>query len=310
MSNFSTYTFPDGGLYIGTLDENGLPHSVRASCVWPDGRSYLGSWVNGTMSGIGTLYKNGVAVRYGYWWDGELLNEAPIRTEAPLSETPISNKKIVALLIGNDNYSYPSTKLDNCVSDVRAIAEKLQKIGVDTIVQTDLSKDAMVDSIVRLCKEKGPCYENVLFYFSGHGATNQGRHYIMATDESASPSYPISLELLDEKLSPCFSNVILISDACASIQEGNWDTDPVNGGPNTIIDVSTSLGHYSWDGVPGGHSPFAFGLLEYIDKEMSIVEILEEANKFASIYAAKVLNKYQLPLLIHAPFYAKDFCLY
>ena len=41
MGKFSTYTFPDGGLYIGTLDENGLPHSVRASCVWPDGRSYL-----------------------------------------------------------------------------------------------------------------------------------------------------------------------------------------------------------------------------------------------------------------------------
>ena len=177
MGKFSTYTFPDGGLYIGTLDENGLPHSVRASCVWPDGRSYLGSWVNGTMSGIGTLYKDGVAVHYGYWWNGELLNEAPTRTEVPLSETPISNKKIVALLIGNNNYSYPSTKLDNCVSDVRAIAEKLQKIGVDTIVQTDLSKNAMVDSILRLCEEKGPYYENVLFFWSRSNKSRAALHY-------------------------------------------------------------------------------------------------------------------------------------
>lgn len=310
MIDFSTYAFPDGGLYIGTLDENGLPHSVRASCVWPDGRSYLGSWVNGTMSGIGTLYKNGVAVHYGYWWKGELLNEVPIRTEVPISEKPISNKKIVALLIGNNDYFYPITKLDNCISDVRAIAEKLEKIGVDTIVQTDLSKDAMIDSVNRLCKEKSSYYENVLFYFSGHGATNQGRHYIMATDETASKYYPISLELLDEKLSSSFNNVILISDACANIKEGNWYTEPVNGGPNTIIDLSTSLGHSSWDGFPGGHSPFAFGLLEYIDKEMTLIEILEEANKFAYIYASKILGEYQMPKLTHAPFYPKDLCLY
>lgn len=310
MSDFATYTFPDGGLYIGALDENGLPHSVRASCVWPDGRSYLGSWVNGTISGIGTLYKEGIIVHHGYWWKGELLNEAPIRTDVTLSENPVSSKKILALLIGNNDYNYPDKKLANCISDVRAVAEKLERIGVDTIVRTDLSKEAMVDSIVWLCNEKSPHYENVLFYFSGHGATNQGRHYIMATDERASASYPISLELLDEKLSPCFDNVILISDACANIHEGNWDTDPVNGGLNTILDVSTSLGHYACDGVPGCHSPFAFGLLEYIDKEMSVVEILEEANKFASIYAAKVLDKYQLPVLTYAPFYNKEFCLY
>ncbi|MBQ8364679.1 MAG: hypothetical protein IJX41_02175 [Bacteroidaceae bacterium] len=55
MKNYSTYELPDGGLYFGELDANGLPHSERATCTWPNGTSYIGSWVKGKMSGVGTF---------------------------------------------------------------------------------------------------------------------------------------------------------------------------------------------------------------------------------------------------------------
>lgn len=311
-----SFNLPDGGLYYGEFNIKGLPDSLDSIGMWDDGRRYIGQWVNGKIHGVGTMYYADGQQVFGMWYKGELIYEfkhhRQDQTEVPEqvpNTTPEKNKKIIALLIGNNNYK-SEKNLNNCINDVRAIGQKLESIGVDIIKLENSPKTEMENAIIMLCNEKSKDYDHVIFYYSGHGATNQGRHYIIATDENDSQTLPISLESLDAVLSSHFKNVILISDACADIQSGNWDADPVERGLNTLINISTSLGNYASDGIPGEHSPFAFGILEYIDKEMTILEILEEANKLACAYAYKVLNRVQTPELYHAVWYPKEFCLY
>ena len=72
--------------------------------------------------------------------------------------------------------------------------------------------------------------------------------------------------------------------------------------------VSSSFGS-SWDGIPDEHSPYAFGILQYISKPMSVIEMFDEAHKFAMAYA---LNHdfYQKPGLTKDPFFPLDLRLY
>ena len=316
MKKSKSFNLPDGGLYYGELNLKGLPDSLDSIGMWDDGRRYIGQWVKGKIHGVGTMYYADGRQVYGMWYKGELIYEFKHQRQEPAEipvqipyNPPVKNKKIVALLIGNNNY-ISEKNLNNCIDDVRAIAQKLESIGIDVLKLEDSPKAEMVNAVAWLCNEKTKDYDHIIFYYSGHGASNQGRHYIIATDENNSDTLPISLEGLDAAFSSHFKNVILISDACADIQSGNWNTDSVNRGLNTLINISTSLGNYAFDGIPGEHSPFAYGLLEYIDKEMTILEILEEANKLACAYAYKVLDRVQTPELYKAVFYPKDFCLY
>lgn len=307
---------PGGGIYSGEVDENGCPNSTKGTCAWSGGISYTGHWVNGKMHGVGTMhYADGKQV-YGVWYEGELIYEFKHQKQEPTevpeqrpNNPPVKNKKVVALLIGNCNY-ISEKNLNNCIDDVRAIAQKLGNIGIDVLKLEDSPKAEMVNAVEWLCNEKSKDYDHIIFYYSGHGASNQGRHYIIATDENDSDTLPISLEELDAVFSSHFKNVVLISDACADIKSGDWNIKPVDRGLNTLINVSTSLGNYAFDGIAGEHSPFALGLLEYIDKEMTILEILEEANKLTCRIAYRVLDRIQTPELYKAIYYPKDFCLY
>lgn len=310
----------DGGIYYGECNKDGLPESLDSSCYWDNDTdekvSYLGQWVNGKIHGVGTMYYADGRQVYGVWYEGELIykfkhqkqDSIDVPEQTP-NNRPTNNKKIIALLIGNNNYQSEKS-LNNCINDVRAIAQKLENIGIDVLKLEDSHKAEMLNAVRWLCEEKSKDYDHVMFYYSGHGASNQGRHYIIATDESNSDTLPVSLEALDAVFSNHFDNVILISDACADIKPGDWNVDPVSRGLNTLISISTSLGNYAFDGIPGGHSPFAYGLLEYIDEEMTILEILEEANKLTCAIAYKYLNMVQTPELYHAVYYPKDFSLF
>lgn len=310
MEKVGLYELLDGGLYFGELNENGLPHSERATCTWSNGRSYVGSWINGSMSGIGTMYEGGQIIHYGCWWKGELLHEFPQTNDNDSIDEPIlpQNKHgITALLIGNNDYA--DSPLSNCINDVRAIGGKLKCMGIDVEIVENASKSKMIDAIKSLTA-KDKIYKHVLFYFSGHGITNQGRHYLTAIDEEQSNLPPLSMELIDEALSSTdFENIILVSDACCNIVGGDGNQEPARNGGKTIMAFSTMLGQSSWDGIPGSHSPYAYGLLEYIDKKMDVVELLREVNRFACAYTYQVLKNVQMPVLLIPALFPSDFYL-
>lgn len=324
MENFNIYPLPDGGSYFGELNENGLPHSMDALGVWPDGRTYSGSWINGTITGVGTMYQHGEILHYGYWWKGELLHEFPIENapaetpspvqgdtgsapfSTPTDPTPSSNppkkNKVIALLIGNNNYA-SNNSLHNCINDAEAIGAELRKIGADVRIIHDATM-AELKSAIQGLEEKASVYENVFFLFSGHGNTNQGRHYLQSTDEKI-----ISLEEIGKFLSGTdFKNIILVSDACTTIESGPDDREPIKIAGRTLLVFSSNMETAS-DGIPGEHSPFAFGLLQYISKPMKVVDIFSKANEFTMAYA---LNNsfYQQPNFQILPFFDRDLCFY
>ena len=65
----------------------------------------------------------------------------------------------------------------------------------------------------------------------------------------------------------------------------------------------------SWDGIPGEHSPFAFGLLEYISKPMKVIDMFSKANEFAIAYALNH-HRYQIPVIQSVGTFNTDLYLY
>lgn len=323
MANFSTLILPDGGLYIGELNANGLPESQEASCAWENGKSYIGAWVNGTMCGVGTLYNRGKVEKYGYWWKGELLHDFSISTNdidtcqyenlpnkpnhPSQPECPRTTAhKITALVIGNNNY--PNSPLQNCIKDADAIANQLTSMNVDVTILRDATKKQMIDAINSL-ESKANHYDHVFFFFSGHGLSNQGRHYITSIDEGSDNKNPLCIEEIDEFLSATnFQNIILVSDACSVIVNGDGNQEMVKSAGRTLMAFSSSLGAVAYDGIPTEHSPFAFGLLQYIGKPISVIQMFQETNKFAMSYAIDH-SFYQQPILIISPYFPIDFKL-
>lgn len=316
----------DGGLYFGELNSDGLPESEMASCRW-ENRTYMGSWVYGTMSGIGTLYdENGKVIHHGFWWKGEFLNEIAFQPTIPPqgsvppqsnfpsgNQPPINkNKNITALLVGNCNYG-GDNDLNNCIEDTKAVECKMHNMGIDVFRIENGSESDIESSLDQLCK-KSSQYENALFYFSGHGCTYQGLHYICSSPNSK----VLCLESIELKLKNAgFKYRILIEDACNTIVtgRGGYANSPIKEKFNSEIGGSlmafaTGLGQESWDGFLGQHSPFTFALLQYLESpNMGVVELFNHVYEFTVEYARRELHKIQEPYLIfqHIP---HDFTLY
>lgn len=305
MSDKSKHiTFQDGSVYFGNVNDDGLPHGRHGTYIWEDGRRYIGSWQNGKKHGVGRLYDADGNETYGFWFEDEFLHEFK-KQDTP--SRPINKQRVTALLIGNNEY--PNQTLHNCVKDARAIGEKLRSIGVDVTIKENVSMSKFFDAIKGL-SSKDKMFDHVFFFFSGHGVTNQGRHYLQMIPAEGEKTL-FSIEDIDELLCRTdFQNIILVSDACCSIVGVEGDDTPVNTIGRTLMAFSSTLGQTSSDGIPDDHSPYAYGLLEYIDQPMEIVQMFREAHRFASVYAYKTSDKIQLPVLHVSALFPMDFRLF
>lgn len=309
---FDVILLPDGGRYMGDVSSDGKPYGSDGTCVWRSkGQKYIGHWLDGKMHGTGTMYYSGGKQVYGVWYEGELIYEFA----KPTGENNVdpyyrpNTQKITALLVGNNNY--PDKPLRNCVNDVRAIGQKLKTIGVDVRVIENATKAVLLDALKDL-GEKDRLYNHVFFYYSGHGISNQGRHYISAIDESTDKSPMLSLEKIDEYLSNCdYEDIIIVSDACCVIANVEGDSTPVVNSGKTLMALSTTMGQYSFDGKKdNGHSPYAIGLLEYIDKQMEVVHMFREVNRLTTAVAEREIGKMQMPTLLISPLFPTDLYLW
>lgn len=311
--SFDVITLSDGGIYMGDVSSDGKPHGAAGTGIWKSkGMKYIGHWLNGKMHGTGTMYYLGDRKVYGVWYEGELIYEF-VKSFSDTNDfenfpDPSHKQKITALLIGNNEY--PTKPLRNCVNDVRAIGKKLQSIGVDVKILENATKSEMVDAI-RDLGEKSNNYDHVFFFYSGHGISNQGRHYLSAIDESTDESPMLSLEKIDEYLSSQdFEDIIIVSDACCVIVNAEGNTDPVVNNGKTLMAFSTTMGQYSFDGKePNSHSPFAIGLLEYIDKPMEVVQMFREVNRLTTAIAEREIGIMQMPTLLISPLFPSNLYL-
>lgn len=125
----------------------------------------------------------------------------------------------IAVVVGINSYS-DRMKLHACVNDAKAMAELLGELGYEVVELTDGSpikptKENILNVAIAKIKSSRS-KEKVIFYFSGHGETDEsGTFYMVPQDSRRDPSSYISEYDLEMYLKD-IKNLAIIIDACHS----------------------------------------------------------------------------------------------
>ncbi len=198
------------------------------------------------------------------------------------SLAPADAEKRVALIIGNSKYLH-TPALANPVNDAGAVADKLRKLGFQTIVERDLTKAGM-DGAFRKFARAMRGASAAMFFYAGHGMQYQGTNYLMPTDARLEDEADLPYEMaqLDDVLSD-MARVkgvrIAVLDACrdnpleqklknklaktrgARATRGLARVSRTQG---LLVAFATQAGDVSEDGE-GKNSPFTSSFLKHIE---------------------------------------------
>lgn len=94
--------------------------------------------------------------------------------------TPLAHAKRIALVIGNNAYDNVG-KLQKAINDANAIADTLEKLEFEVIRGKNASRTEMNLLLGNLRSKINP-KDDVLFYFAGHGVSENGQNYLLPTD--------------------------------------------------------------------------------------------------------------------------------
>lgn len=188
------FKFSNGAEYTGDL-QNGLPHGSGV-CFWTDGSFYSGRWANGQPHGFGQTSFGDGRIIHGMWNNGRIIQQydGPYKPGQDIPQPPASNNKNIALVIGNCNYQR-NGKLRNCINDAHAFSTELRKLGFDVISLEDGRKSQIDNAVDQLCS-KACYYDNVLFFYSGHGLEYAGVNFLVPVDDDRAT----------EDINSCFNN--------------------------------------------------------------------------------------------------------
>jgi uncharacterized caspase-like protein len=186
----------------------------------------------------------------------------------------------VALLIGNNEYQRAA--LDNPVNDARAMSEKLRKLGWETILLENGSRENMYAAFTRFGERiSASSAEAALFFYAGHGMQVKGNNFLIPTDfvmksEDDLPYQSVDLNALLEKLQSNKGTMnIIILDACRDdpFKQVRKRSSSSSGGlalvdvpVGTLIAFATSPGAVAADGSTGDHGTYTKHLLANIDQ--------------------------------------------
>ena len=152
--------------------------------------------------------------------------------------------KKIALLIGVSEYGAGIPPLLSALNDVEAMERVLQNPNLGNFAQVErlLNPDsvAMRIAIQKLFKNAGK-EDLLLFFFSGHGITNDDNHLYLATRNTAKDDFEataVDANFIQTQSKSCYSKrQILILDACYSGAFANgWHTKSIG------VDIKKQLG--------------------------------------------------------------------
>lgn len=118
---------------------------------------------------------------------------------ASVSEDP-RPQRMIALLVGNDEYSHPSNKLQQSVNNVNDISKLLKTINFDVNTVVNADRDTLLNA-VRKQSEDNEDRDLILFYCTG-------RSYQINSVDYLIPSNDVS-----------FDSDLKVTDGATSIQE-------------------------------------------------------------------------------------------
>lgn len=198
------------------------------------------------------------------------------------SALPAFAAKRVALVIGNAAYENV-VALRNPRNDAEDVSGKLEKLGFEVTVGTDLSLDAMRRKIREFVTTL-PGSDVALFFYAGHGLQVDGKNY-MAPLDARLTSYDdlefeaLPMELVLSAMERNSKTNLIFLDACRNnpLAEnlarsmGTRSTAvgrglaPVDTGVGTLISFATQPGNVALDGT-GRNSPFTEALLRHLGR--------------------------------------------
>nr|WP_235081794.1 SUMF1/EgtB/PvdO family nonheme iron enzyme [Anabaena sp. 90] len=150
----------------------------------------------------------------------------------------------MALLIGVSEYGAGIPPLLSALNDVQAMERVLQNPNLGNFAQVErlLNPDsvAMRIAIQKLFKNAGK-EDLLLFFFSGHGITNDDNHLYLATRNTAKNDFEataVDANFIQTQSKSCYSKrQVLILDACYSGAFANgWHTKSIG------VDIKKQLG--------------------------------------------------------------------
>lgn len=206
-------------------------------------------------------------------------------TVLPAAQAQAEAERRVALVIGNGSYrSVPA--LDNPVTDAKAVAASLKRIGFEVIEGYDLATANMRLILARFSAAL-PDSKAAMVYYAGHGVSVEDENYLIPVDLSLKTQTDldlnaISLSLVLKQMRREERVNVVILDACrdnpfaaelarslrnrsAVAERGlsRVDTDLAKG---TLIAFATDPRSTALDGRPGENSPFTKALLRHMEE--------------------------------------------
>jgi len=106
-----------------------------------------------------------------------------------------------ALIVGNGSYTNGWDVLPGALSDVKEVAEALDRNGFEVKLHRNLTKDGFSRVFVEFCQAYGMNEDNrILFYYAGHGhtkkmTTGENLGYIVMVDAPLPEEEPVMFEL-------------------------------------------------------------------------------------------------------------------
>ncbi|CAA6819912.1 MAG: Unknown protein [uncultured Sulfurovum sp.] len=204
----------------------------------------------------------------------------------------MQTEKRVALVIGNNAYQRPLTKLNNTINDAKAIRTILLNRGFEVLYQENVSHrtfDILLEKFYKKLSQGGVG----LLYFSGHGMEFNGQNYLIPTDakikaKSDSQYEAVALNKITHRIQKMGNRLnIVILDACRNDPfakaygvGGLAKSEPVG----LFVSYATGAGQVSSDGRMGGNGLFTQYLIENMQKPLNLQEVFKKTR--ASVYDA------------------------
>ncbi len=187
---------------------------------------------------------------------------------------PVIERKL-ALLVGTDRYADGRIpQLLNAVSDVRAVRGVLEgRLGYETTVVEDGSKQAIIAALNKLALEAGP-HDSVMIYYAGHGVVlpENGNGYWIPADAKAdiAESWLSNTDISRLVALVGARQMMLVSDSCYSgslVGSAGVQVDRAAGADDllsrkAVVVMSSGGDEPVSDEGRDGHSVFAWHLMQ------------------------------------------------
>ncbi len=203
----------------------------------------------------------------------------------------------IALVIGNKDYIEASV-LKNSVNDTTAISLAFKELGFTVTTVTNADYKTLLTSINQFTKDLRPT-DVVVFYYSGHGISYNGKNYIIPTDARVECLEEIEANgIATDKFMLAFEakkvrNSLIFLDACRNLPDVQLCNTadkafgipkglsrPNNNPSGSMIAFATKEGKTADDNPSDNYSLFTNELLKYITTpNVGLRQILDLTKK-------------------------------